>query len=82
MRFCGGVVDGGSGEAERRVRAGGEGGLLLGVEGTRLAPPSLALTPLTCSLSAALSAIAAPFLRRICRRERRSFRPVETSVNQ
>ena len=82
MRFCGGVVDGGSGEAGRRVRAGGEGGLQLGVEGTRLAPPLLALTPLTCSLPAALSAIAAPFLRRICRLERRSFRPVETSVNQ
>ena len=77
------MEDGGGGEAERRVREGGEGGLQLGVEGTRrLAPPSLALTPFACSLPLALSATAAPFLRLICRRERRSFLPVEFSVNQ
>ena len=79
-RFLGGVDDGGGGEAERRVSEGGEGGLQLGVEGTRrLAPPSLAaLTPLACI---ALSATT-PFLRLMCRLDRRSFLPVETSVNQ
>ena len=78
-RFLGGVEDGGGGEAERRVSEGGEGGLQLGVEGTRrLAPPSLALTPLACI---ALSATT-PFLRLMCRLDRRSFLPVEFSVSQ
>ena len=78
-RFLGGVDDGGGGEAERRVSEGGEGGLQLGVEGTRrLAPPSLARTPLACI---ALSATT-PFLRLRCRLDRRSFLPVEPSASQ
>ena len=73
------MEDGGGGEAGRRVSEGGGGGLQLGLEGTRrLARPSLALTPLACT---ALSA-PTPFLRLICRLERRSFLPVEFSVSQ
>ena len=81
-RLVGRAVEGGSGEAGR-VRAEGlkGGGELLQV-GSRLPPSLLSLTFLACSLPIALSAAAAPFLRRMWRRERRSLRPVETSVSQ
>ena len=73
------MEDGGGGEAGRRVSEGGGGRLQLGLEGTRrLAPPSLALTPLACS---ALSA-PIPFLRLMCRLERSNLLPVEFSVSQ
>ena len=77
-RFLGGVDDGGGGEAERRVSEGGEGGLQLGVAGTRQLAPSLALTPLACI---ALSATT-PFLRLMCRLDRSNLLPVEFSVSQ